>query len=367
MERLTLIAYTMLFALACAPADVRMDTPPLDGGGSDAAPPRLDGSAARDAQIVDADSRHDAAGSPRECPAGDGVDLIPASRPAPSCRLSEFRSELDVAYVDGETDPEGPHRLDVYLPTGPGPHATVIWVHGGGWQTGDEDDMWNVSRLVCAGFAVASIDYRLSGEAIFPAAIEDVQTAVRFLRVSAARFELDPERFAIFGSSAGGHLAALHGTSAGVAALEGAALGNPDVSSAVRAVIAWYPPVDFARADEQLLAQGCDPSEAVHGQPDSGESLLVGCAVSDPACAAQVMAANPITYVDVRDPPFLLIHGTEDCTVPRAQSALLATALRAHGVCVAERSLLGAGHAGGAWLSAPPLDAVVEFLHATLD
>lgn len=296
---------------------------------------------------------------------GHRVDLVPSGQTT-SCRLETFRSQLDVAYVAGDTDPDGPHRLDLYLPRGSGPFPLVIYVHGGGFVQGDEDTPLAAQRLVCAGFALASIDYRVASEAIFPAAIHDVKTAVRFLRANAASLSIDPLRIGIFGTSAGAHLAALHGTSEGVAALEGSELGWATTSSAVRAVAAFFPPVDFSREDEQLLAQGCPPSAADHGTPTSGESQFVGCVVTAPACADAVRAASPLTYVGGDEPPFLLVHGTEDCTVARAQSTLLADALLGAGSCAAERSYVGVGHAAREWYETPPQEALVNFFQQHL-
>lgn len=274
----------------------------------------------------------------------------------------EATSPLTEAYASGAD-----HMLDLYRPTSiAGPFPTVVWIHGGGWQSGSRADVNQALRLVCRGFAVASIDYRLSGSAIFPAQIHDVKAAIRYLRANAGRLNLSPDRFATFGSSAGGHLAVLAATSAGVSALEDLSLGNPGVSSAVQAAVDWYGPTNFSQMDSQLLAQGCAPGAANHSAATSAESRLVGCTVGDSSCSAAVSAANPITYVGANTPPIMILHGTMDCTVPIGQSDLLKAAMDAAGRCAIRRDLSGAGHGGPEWLTSPPQDAVAEFLENVL-
>lgn len=288
------------------------------------------------------------------------MDIIPGAASAPNC--AEATSPLTEAYASGAD-----HLFDLYRPTSSaGPFRTVIWIHGGGWQSGSRADVNQARRLVCRGFAVASIDYRLSGTAAFPAQIHDVKSAIRYLRANAVRFNLDPDRFATFGSSAGGHLAALAATSAGVAALENLAWGNAGVSSAVQAAVVWYGPTDFSQMDAQLLAQGCAPGSANHSAAGSAESRLVGCTAGDASCSAAVSAANPITYVGANTPPIMILHGTMDCTVPMGQSDLLKSAMDGAGRCAIRRNLSGAGHGGPEWLTSPPQDAVAEFLDAIL-
>ncbi|MCU0648551.1 MAG: alpha/beta hydrolase [Gemmatimonadaceae bacterium] len=261
-------------------------------------------------------------------------------------------------------------RLDLYLPpTGSGPWPVVLWIHGGGWQEGSKalDPTDPVLRLRTRGYAVASIGYRLSGQAAFPAQIHDVKAAVRFLRQNAAGYRLNPSRMAAWGASAGGHLAALLGTSGAVSALEDLSMGFPTQSSRVQAVIDWYGPTDFGRMDEQTAAIGCPlfPPNG-HGAADSPESRLLGAPVRSSATLVQF--ANPVAYVTADDPPFLIQHGTRDCTVPPGQSELLQAALTRVGG--AERSTLdlltGAGHGGGAFTTAANIDRIVAFLSRAL-
>ncbi|MBL0210863.1 MAG: alpha/beta hydrolase [Holophagaceae bacterium] len=293
------------------------------------------------------------------CPSlQSGVDLLPGTTAAPAC--AEASAPVTSSYAPGPD-----HLLDLYRPaSGSGPFATVIWIHGGGWREGSRTQAEQAKRLVCRGYAVASIDYRLSGTAKFPAQIQDVKAAIRYLRANATAYNLDGTRFATFGSSAGGHLASLAATSAGIAALEDLSQGNASTSSAVQAAIAWFGPVDLGKMDSQLLAQGCPPGAATHGLATSPESQFLGCTVNDPACAATIAMANPITYLGPNSPPMYILHGTEDCTVPMAQSDLLKAALESAGRCVTKRNVAGAGHGGAQWQTAPPQDAVATFLDA---
>jgi acetyl esterase/lipase len=239
--------------------------------------------------------------------------------------------------------------LDIYLPEGDGPFPLVINIHGGGFRMGDKDmlDAPILDALLAKGIAVASIDYRLSGEARFPAAIEDAKAAVRFLRTNAATYRLKPDKFLVFGQSAGGNLASLIGTTGNAKVFDNPALGNPGVSSDVVAVIDWFGPSDFALLDQHARQQGCPPD---HGEADSPESAYLGAAIG--TVPDKVKAANPITYVDADDPPFLLQKGSKDCLVPIGQSRVLEQALKNSGVPIALEILEGAGH-GDMGLSQP--------------
>jgi len=259
-------------------------------------------------------------------------------------------------------------KLDLYLPKGNGPFALVINIHGGGFRVGDKDmlDAPILESLLARGIAVASINYRLSDEAPFPAAIEDAKAAVRFLRANARGYRLDPDRFLAFGQSAGGNLASLVGTTANAGVFENPALGNAGVSSRVSAVIDWFGPTDFLQMDPQARTQGCPPD---HGAADSPESAYLGAPIA--SVPDKVRAANPITYIDAQDPPFLLQKGAKDCLVPVGQSKILAQALRAAGVPVQLDILAGAGHGDmGLWtpvfLSKANVARVVGFAEAQL-
>ncbi|MCA9082602.1 MAG: alpha/beta hydrolase [Planctomycetaceae bacterium] len=213
-----------------------------------------------------------------------------------------------------------------------------VWIHGGGWQSGSkEGGLAQVIPLVRSGFVGATIEYRLTGEAPFPAQIEDCKCAIRFLKAHAQKYGIDPNRVAVGGSSAGGHLVALLGTSGGEKSLEGNG-GWPDQSSRVHAVLDLYGPTDFRAF---VTTSGYER----HNQDGSPESKLLGGGevLSSPD---QIGIVNPITYVDSDDPPFLIIHGSNDRTVPLNQSTLLHDALKKAGVSAQLKIIEGGGHGG---------------------
>jgi acetyl esterase/lipase len=192
-------------------------------------------------------------------------------------------------------------------------------------------------EYVPLGYAVASIDYRLSQDALFPAQIQDCKAAVRWLRANAAAYRLDPDRFAAWGYSAGGYLAALLGVCGGVERFDTG--DNLRVSCRVRAVVDYYGPTDFLQMDAHAL-----PSAAPHNPPNSPESQLIGGPIQENK--EKVKAANPITYVTPAAPPFLIFHGDADPVVPHQQSRLLAKALERAGVPVTFYTVRGSGHGG---------------------
>jgi acetyl esterase/lipase len=227
--------------------------------------------------------------------------------------------------------------LDIYRPdNATGKLPVIVWVHGGGWQSGSKDRC-PAAPLARDGYAVVSINYRLSHEAIFPAQIHDCKAAIRFLRANAGKYGLAPERIGAWGSSAGAHLVALLGTSGGVDELEGD-LGNAQQSSRVQCVVDFFGPTDFTRMD----AAG---SNRNHDAPNSPESKLIGGPIQQNK--DKVARANPITYVTPDDPPFLILHGDMDETVPFNQSELLRDALKKAGVPVTFEPQPGKGHGFG--------------------
>jgi acetyl esterase/lipase len=212
------------------------------------------------------------------------------------------------------------------------PHPAIISVHGGAWMHGDRTINRN-AFLAERGFFTISIDYRLSGQAIFPAQIEDVKAAIRWVRDQAAHYQIDPQRIGIWGHSAGAHLAALAGTSGHLATL-GDSNASDMPTSQVQAVATLACPTDF-------LQMG-----GWHDAADSPEAQLVGGPVH--MRTEMVRMANPITYVRPGAPPFLLIHGDQDDIVPIGQSELLSQALHAAGNDVTFIPVAGAGHNFGA-------------------
>ena len=231
-------------------------------------------------------------------------------------------------------------RLDIYSPKSTTePLPVVLWIFGGGWSRGSKNHLPPLN-LVSRGYMVVSIDYRLSGEAPFPAAIEDCKAAVRWIRANAAAYHFDPDHIGAWGHSAGGHLAALLGTSGGVAALDGTG-DNPGVSSRVQAVCDMSGPSDILQFYEAV-------SNSNQGKAPIAKSAIeqfMGGSVEQNR--AKAIAASPTTYVSKDDPPFLIIHGENDMTVPASQSELLASKLKAAGVPVTLIVAEGRGHGVG--------------------
>jgi acetyl esterase/lipase len=256
----------------------------------------------------------------------------------------------------------GPLALDLYEPETGGPFPLIVWIHGGGYRSGNKDGIWYkpILNQTQRGYAVASIDYRLSGVAKFPALVYDAKAAVRWLRANAARYNLKADRIVAAGESAGGYQAAMLGTSGGVAELEGAS-GNPQESSRVEGVIDFFGPTDFLTMDDG--ASSCK-TPLVHRAPDSPESQLLGCNLND--CPDKAKAASPLTYVSKGDPPFLILHGAADCSVPHSQSQRLYDALCAAGVKVDLRLLPDVGHGDPRFMTPQTEKWVGEFVDSVL-
>lgn len=280
----------------------------------------------------------------------DAAPKTPEAAPAEATKRAPARVLKDVVYAE----PEGsaPLKLDVYLPEpGEQPAPVVVWIHGGGWKMGSKEGC-PAAMLTPKGFAAVSISYRFTDVAPFPAQLHDCKAAIRWIRAHAKEYHFDAERIGVWGASAGGHLAALLGTTNGDAALEGD-LGNPDQSSAVSCVVDWFGPMDL-----RYISEPAATSEGVHGMV----AALVGGtgeAVKDNAASA-----SPITHVDKGDVPFLIMHGDQDLLVTIRHSEEMDKALRGAGVECEFVALHGAGHGPGFGLK--ELEKVAEFLEKWL-
>jgi acetyl esterase/lipase len=244
----------------------------------------------------------------------------------------------DVAYVENGHERQ---KLDLYVPKADKPLPLLVWIHGGAWQGGSKEGCPPARQgYLERGYAVASLNYRLSGHAVFPAQIEDCKAAVRWLRSHAKEYGIDPDRFGVWGSSAGGHLVALLGASGDDKAFDvGQNLG---VSSRVQAVCDYYGPTDLTRMEERT-APG---ARFDHNGPNSPESLLLGGPVQENK--EKAARANPMTYIGTNAlPPFLIVHGDADPTVSFYQSELLFDALKKAGGNVRLHRIKGAGHGQG--------------------
>jgi acetyl esterase/lipase len=248
--------------------------------------------------------------------------------------------DIEFAQVDGFR----PLRLDLRVPVAPGPVPVVVYIHGGAFRFGSRrrGPVMEPIRfgLLQRGMAVAAIEYRLSGEALFPACLHDVKAAVRWLRTFGADLGLLPEAIGAWGESAGAHLAAFLGLNSRDAELNGA-VGVTEASADVQAVVAWYPPTTFLAMDDDARSEG-RPSGQPHDAPDSPESRLIGGALQDHPEAARF--ASPSTHVRSGAAPVLLIHGLDDTSVPHGQSIHLQQALRSVDADVTLDLIPDAGH-----------------------
>jgi acetyl esterase/lipase len=274
------------------------------------------------------------------------------------------RKWLDIAYATKSQA----QKLDIYLPDdGDGPFPVILSIHGGAFKSGDKGDNQVTPMLegLKRGYAVVSINYRLSQEAIFPALIYDVKAAIRWIRANAKQYKLNPDKIAAWGGSAGGHLSALLGTSGGIKDLEDLTLGNPDQSSRVQSVVDWFGPTDFLKMDEQLKESKVNNPQ-IHSVLESPESLLIGKNITD--APELVKAANPETYITPEDPPFFIQHGLIDNLVPYQQSVYLAKKLES--VIGKEKVTLEllqyTGHGGLAFNTEQNINKVFVFLDKTL-
>ena len=264
------------------------------------------------------------------------------------------RTELDLSY--------GPHgdgnKLDLYLPEkADAPLPLVIWIHGGGWEAGNKEEPPALG-LLSKGYAVASINYRLSQEAKYTAQIEDCKAAVRFLRANAKKYNLDPDQTGVFGASAGGHLVALLGTTGGVKELEGDG-PNREASSAVQAVVDWFGPTDMLQMKAEADAQKDVRFVLDADSADSPVGRLFGGPVQEHKDLAE--KANPIHYITKDAAPFLIMHGDKDNIVPLAQSKILDEALKKAGVESTLVVIEGAGHGGPGFGSPENLQKIMDF------
>lgn len=233
-----------------------------------------------------------------------------------------------------------PLTLDLYSPRpGAGPLPLVVFVHGGGWNGGDarhagtfEDFPAQLAALAAQGYVVASVNYRLSEEAHFPAALQDVKAAIRWLRSEAAARNIDVTRVAVWGAAAGGQLAALTGVTCGVDRFEprtDPGDKNPP-SDCVQAVIDWYGVSDLESLEDDN-GKPASSRASFTAQTTTAEGDYLGC---EPADCAPGLArlASPMAFISDTSPAFLIEHGAADTTVPPKQSQKLYDALRAKGV-----------------------------------
>jgi acetyl esterase/lipase len=256
------------------------------------------------------------------------------------CNGQQFSGSLEnINYAD---DTLVSHMMDVYLPEiGNPPYPAVVIVYGSAFfGNNQKQTAYNTlgEPLLKNGFAVVAVNHRSSRDTIFPAQIHDIKASVRFIRANGTEFQIDTSFIGITGYSSGGHLSAFTGTSGSISQLEGNVGQFTSYSSSVDAVVDWFGPIDFQSMDS------CGSTMA-HDAPDSPESTLIGGSIqeNDDLCAL----ANPISYIDPDDPPFLILHGDADPLVPHCQSEKLYAALQKMGVPSQLVLVPDAGHGPG--------------------
>ncbi|MFE3177862.1 alpha/beta fold hydrolase [Amycolatopsis sp. NPDC059090] len=274
---------------------------------------------------------------------------VPEAGPqtAPAQGKAATPTHKDLAYAT--TSPA--QKLDLYLPPGAtGKTPLLIDIHGGGFLLGDkaQEGQLLAPDQLAQGYAVASINYRLGCEARFPAGVQDVKAAIRWLRAHAATYNLDPDKFVAWGQSAGAYLSAMAAvTGDQKTVFDDDSLGNAGVSSAVQGAVAWYGPYDFGTQDKQFEKNrpaACKTEILKHGPSDAPESTWLGGALD--TVPDKVKQANPATYLPTARSiaPISLAAGDSDCLIPHQQSQDLHDAIKAAGGQVTISIVPGAGH-----------------------
>ena len=286
-----------------------------------------------------------------------GVALAQRAAPERPKLPEGFTASYDVKYIP---DGDPAQALDIYYPekVADKPLPLLIWIHGGGWSGGSKTGMPYLHQLR-RGYVVASIEYRFSQKAKFPAQIQDCQAAIRWLRANAKEYSIDPQRVGVGGASAGGHLSALVGTSGGKKAFPMIG-GNEDQSDRVQAVCDIFGPTDFWTVIEQAEADQNVKNIFKWNQGDPYSRLIDAKLGED---KEQCQAVSPVQYVSEDSPPFLILHGDHDALVPYAQSVELEELLTKAGVEVTLQRLPGAGHGGRAF----SLPAVANLVNTFFD
>ncbi|MEM8935609.1 MAG: alpha/beta hydrolase [Pseudomonadota bacterium] len=274
---------------------------------------------------------------------GPGPTGAPPPGPGmPKVDMSSIaEQEIDVAYASDSDD----QKLDVFMPEGDGPFPAVVLIHGGAFKMGSKEMDYNHAKLLVEnGYVAISINYRLSGEAVFPAAVHDCKAAIRFIRANADKYKIDPDKMGAWGASAGGNLTAMMATSAGDEFADGSVGEHTDVPTKIQAGINWFGPINFQTQTEEGLALGLGEDYNV-----DLESEYIGVDANDPANAELVAKANPTTYLDPSDPPIWTVVGDSDPLIPYTQSYnFYLAAKEVLGEDKATYLLLeGAGHGGG--------------------
>ncbi|MBE1582060.1 alpha/beta hydrolase fold domain-containing protein [Nonomuraea angiospora] len=276
------------------------------------------------------------------------ADFLAAGEPVQGSEV-EVERLVDLAYAPPQPEDGRGHLLDLYVPAGGGPYPLAIWTSGSAFRSdeGKQGAAEVAAFLNPAGYAVAGVSVRASGQAVFPAQVHDVKAAVRWLRANATRHRLDADRFAVMGNSSGGWVATMAALTGDVPELEGE-VGVVGPSSRVQAAVDLYGPTDFLQMDAHMPPGAREEFNALlglsdcHDDPRSPESLLMGGPIRERREA--VTLANPVTHVTAGMPPLLIVHGRADRLVPEHQSVLLFEAVAARNGTALFYSIPELGH-----------------------
>ena len=267
--------------------------------------------------------------------------------------MAQTNDYKDIIYASPDGHDLG---LDIYIPDSVTNPPLVIQVHGGAWRFGDKSGGVPM-EFVEHGYAVASLDFRQSTDAPFPAMIHDIKAAIRFLRANASDYGYDASKIAITGASSGAHLALLAGVSTGHPELEGTLGDHLDTSSAVQAILSY-----FAAADLTTILSQSTPFGLSVREPSL--ELLLGSLPQDNEALARL--ASPVSLVDANDPPLLLLHGDRDPQMPINQSLQMFGAYKAAGLDVTFDPVHGAVHGGPGFFDEEHLGNALAFLQRTI-
>ena len=263
------------------------------------------------------------------------------------------REYKDVVY--GEVDGKK-LALDLFMPAGVSSPGLFVWVHGGAWRSGTKEKI--PPEFINKGFAVASLDFRQSTEARFPAPIHDIKAAIRFLRAKSGDYGYKTDRIVIGGNSSGGHLAALVGVTNGDKILEGTIGNYPNESSGVQGIVDYYGASDLMTILSQSTPHGLTVREPAL-------KLLLGALPESVPELAKL--ASPVTHVDHSDPPLLLLHGDQDPQMPINQAHELEGKYQEMNLDVFFDVVHGGAHGGQEFYTGKHFDLVWAFLHRMLD
>ncbi len=278
---------------------------------------------------------------------------------------TSFEAEAfsDVAYANTSSA----QIMDIQIPEGEGPFPAVVYVHGGGFFTGDKAAGSDyMATLVENGYVAVSINYRLSGEAVFPAAVQDCKAAVRYLRANASTYRIDAEKIGSWGDSAGGNLASMLGTSSGDGLTEDLTLGNENFSSKVQATVSWFAPINFSTMESEAADLGLTGFMGTGFNTNLEADYMGLDKISDDPDL--VALANPTTYIDTGDAAFFIQVGDVDPLVPYTQSEHFYQALLAElGADKVSFELIeGAGHGGSEFDDPTNMDKIISFFDTNL-